>query len=211
MKLGLVTLTEQFKRSIPSDDYLAFNIGAKLKKLRLSFELAQKDVARENGFSAGMLSLIENEKVCASITVLSKLAEFYGVKMSWLLEGNFINKKFNIIRKGDGSTNNRVILHNDACNSAGLYSEKLLTNKPVKMKPYLVQISNIYASNNASKNSESFVYVIKGDIEISAVHGTVILCEGDSVYLKGAYSMISRSFNNYKTVIIVVHMQHKAI
>ncbi|MFZ4857338.1 MAG: helix-turn-helix domain-containing protein, partial [Desulfuromonadaceae bacterium] len=40
-----------------------FNIGAKIKKLRLSKKLTLQAVARETGFSPALISQIENNNV----------------------------------------------------------------------------------------------------------------------------------------------------
>lgn len=80
------------------NEYYRYNVGETLKKLRLSNNMTQKFVARESGLSSGMISLIESNSISASISTLSKLMKFYGVKMSWLFDDENENKKYEIIR-----------------------------------------------------------------------------------------------------------------
>jgi transcriptional regulator with XRE-family HTH domain len=58
-----------------------FNIGAKIKKLRLSKKLTLQAVAKETGFSPALISQIENNNVSPPIATLSRIAKFFDVKI----------------------------------------------------------------------------------------------------------------------------------
>ena len=57
-----------------------YNIGAKIKKLRLAKKLTLQSVARETGFSPALISQIENNNVSPPIATLSRIAKFFDVK-----------------------------------------------------------------------------------------------------------------------------------
>ena len=65
---------------------MEFQIGAKIKKLRKARKLTLQDVARETGFSPALISQIENNNVSPPIATLSKLANFFDVKMGHFFE-----------------------------------------------------------------------------------------------------------------------------
>src|ERR1035437_4091890 len=58
-----------------------FNIGAKIKKFRLSKKLTLQNVAKEVGFSPALISQIENNNVSPPIATLSRIAKFFDVKI----------------------------------------------------------------------------------------------------------------------------------
>jgi len=58
-----------------------YNIGAKIKKLRLAKKTDAAGRARETGFSPALISQIENNNVSPPIATLSKLPSFFDVKI----------------------------------------------------------------------------------------------------------------------------------
>lgn len=104
------------------------NIGDKLKKMRLSYNLTQKCVALENGLSPAMLSLIERNCAYASIATLSRLTKYYGVTMGWLFGNETKTNKYEIIRKNDRRLLSEIILQNDK-NTNNNYCCESLTKK----------------------------------------------------------------------------------
>ena len=57
-----------------------YNIGSKLKELRKAKKLTLQDVASETGFSAALISQIENNNISPPIATLSKIANFFDVR-----------------------------------------------------------------------------------------------------------------------------------
>src|SRR3990172_5685781 len=95
-----------FLRSMHMSDY---NIGAKIKKLRLAKKMTLQAVAKETGFSPALISQIENNNVSPPIATLSKLAKFFDIKMSSFFTENDEEPKYEIIRKNERRAVPRVI------------------------------------------------------------------------------------------------------
>lgn len=168
-----------------------YDIGSKFKEFRLSRSLTQSSVAREMGFSISLLSQIENNKISPPIGTLSKLAQFFNVKLSELFVEKSDRRRFEIIRKEDRNQVlpflSRVGYH------LGYFSEPFLKRMPSKkMVPVLLTLS---AENQESTISchegESFVFVLQGGLEVLCVDRKIFLAEGDSIYL---YKSLQLSF-----------------
>ncbi|MCF6147558.1 MAG: response regulator [Candidatus Kuenenia sp.] len=71
-----------------SKDKLKSDVGKKLKLLRKSKKITQKQLANRTGLSPSLLSQIENGQIAASLTTLDKLSASLNVKLSYFLEEN---------------------------------------------------------------------------------------------------------------------------
>ncbi|MGQ3685165.1 MAG: response regulator [Candidatus Loosdrechtia sp.] len=69
-----------------SKDKLKSAVGKKLKFLRKSKKITQKQLAERTGLSPSLLSQIENGQIAASLTTLDKLSSSLNAKMSYFLE-----------------------------------------------------------------------------------------------------------------------------
>ena len=69
-----------------SKDRLKSSVGKKLKFLRKSKKITQKQIANRTGLSPSLLSQIENGQIAASLTTLDKISAALNVKISYFLE-----------------------------------------------------------------------------------------------------------------------------
>ncbi len=159
-----------------------YDIGSKLRELRLARNLTLQAVAREIGFSIALLSQIENNHISPPIATLSKLARFFKVQMSSLFVEKDEEKKYEIIRKNDRQVVSHVVSKAGA--SHGYFFESLtsgMTNK--KMVPFIITLSDdIQDSTTYSNEGESFIHVLSGSFFILLNGNRIALEEGDSIY-----------------------------
>jgi transcriptional regulator with XRE-family HTH domain len=189
------------------NEFFKYNIGNTLKKLRLSNNMTQKHVASANGLSSGMISLIESNSISASISTLSKLMKFYGVKMSWLFDDGNENKKYEIIRKNDRKVLSKILTQKGACNGNGYFCESLSQLKAKKMQPYIITLSDdIIGDNFYVHYGEAFMYVLKGVFELTLGEVRVVLREGDSIYMDASLEHRFRSVDGSEVTVLVVKM-----
>jgi transcriptional regulator with XRE-family HTH domain len=167
--------------------------GKKLKKLRISRKMTLKTVSEETGLSLAMISRIENENISPSIESLSKMAKFFGVKISSLFIEKEENRKYEITRRDERKTITSVISEKESRN--GYFFESLsFRKKEKKMEPFLITLSErIQGVNTYRHDGESFIYVIKGAIELLLENRTITLEEGDSVYFDASVEFRLRS------------------
>jgi len=78
-------------------DKLKNDIGKKLKNLRKSKRITQKQLANRTGLSPSLLSQIENGQISSSLNTLDKLSASLNIKLSYFLEddANGITSKSN--------------------------------------------------------------------------------------------------------------------
>ncbi|MBM4053366.1 MAG: response regulator [Planctomycetes bacterium] len=69
-----------------SKDKLKSDVGKKLKFLRKSKKITQKQLANRTGLSPSLLSQIENGQIAASLATLDKLSASLNIKLSYFLE-----------------------------------------------------------------------------------------------------------------------------
>jgi DNA-binding XRE family transcriptional regulator len=69
-----------------SKDRIKRNIGKKLKFLRKSKKITQKQLANRTNLSPSLLSQIENGQIAASLSTLDKLSSSLNVKMSYFMD-----------------------------------------------------------------------------------------------------------------------------
>lgn len=69
-----------------SKDKLKSSVGKKLKSLRKSKKITQKQLANRTGLSPSLLSQIENGQIAASLTTLDKLSASLNVKIAYFLD-----------------------------------------------------------------------------------------------------------------------------
>ncbi len=73
-----------------SKDRIKTSVGKKLKGLRKSKKITQKQLAHRTGLSPSLLSQIENGQIAASLTTLDKLSSSLNVKISYFLDEEVI-------------------------------------------------------------------------------------------------------------------------
>ena len=159
-----------------------YNIGTKLKKMRLAKKLTLQALAKEIGFSAALISQIENNHISPPIATLSKLAKYLGVKMSYLFTENNEKLCYEVIRKD----NRKVIskFTSGAGTNHGYSCESFYFNKwNRKMEPFLITLhEKLQADETYNHNGESFLFVFEGTLGVLLDGRQIILKDGDSVY-----------------------------
>ena len=80
-----------------------YNIGVKIKKLRLAKKMTLQAVAKETGFSPALISQIENNNVSPPIATLSKIAKFFDVKIGIFFTEDEEECRYEVVRKANES------------------------------------------------------------------------------------------------------------
>jgi len=159
-----------------------FNIGAKIKKLRLAKKLTLQAVARETGFSPALISQIENNNVSPPIATLSKIARFFDVKIGHFFAEEEEECRYELVRADERKQMPRVISR--AGTSQGYSYESLSWRKQnKKMEPFLLSVTEkVSEENTYSHDGEEFLFVMKGTAELLLDEQRFELTEGDCVY-----------------------------
>lgn len=161
---------------------MEFQIGVKIKKLRKARKLTLQDVARETGFSPALISQIENNNVSPPIATLSKLANFFDVKMGYFFEDDEEDPRYEVVRQVDRRVVSRVI--SQSGKGHGYTYETLSYRKRnKKMEPFVLTVSERAQEETLySHDGEEFLLILEGEAEIILEDRRVDLEAGDAVY-----------------------------
>lgn len=182
-----------------------YNIGAKIKKLRLAKKLTLQAVARETGFSPALISQIENNNVSPPIATLSKIARFFDVKIGHFFADDEEECRFEIVHANERKLMPRVISR--AGTSQGYSYESLSWRKQnKKMEPFLLSVGQRPTEENTySHDGEEFLFVMKGSAELILDDQRFELVEGDSVYFDSSlkHRLIARGEGDLQVLAVV--------
>jgi transcriptional regulator with XRE-family HTH domain len=183
-----------------------YNIGSRIKKLRLARKLTLQAVATETGFSTALISQIENDNVSPPIATLSKIAKFFDVKMAqFFTEDEEDRRKFEIVRADERNTIPRVI-NKDGSNQGYFYESLSFYKQNKKMDAFMVTVTEKATEENTfSHDGEEFVFVMKGVADFLMEDQVLTLNEGDSLYFESTlgHRLLSHDGNEVKVLVVV--------
>lgn len=154
-------------------------IGARIRKIRLQQGRTITEVAGLCGFSKGLLSKIETNKIVPAIATLTKIAGILGTRVSVLMEeGDGANVAFT----PDMSTfGDAFVATNKGYSIYGLAPHFL--NK--KMQPLLIcSQKELVQPHCVSHEGEEFIYVLEGSLTIQIGNNKYVLSKGESIYFE---------------------------
>jgi DNA-binding transcriptional MerR regulator/mannose-6-phosphate isomerase-like protein (cupin superfamily) len=159
----------------PTPNGAAGAIGIHLRQLRTKRALSLAQVARSVGISLGFLSALERSHMSASVSTLRKLARFY---------------KTNILDFFDAAkSQSRVVPPNGRKvleAGPGVRMELLAWGNTV-MEPHLFRIGPRAGSGESyAHEGEEFLYILRGQLQISLHDEEYRLKPGDSFYFESA-------------------------
>jgi transcriptional regulator with XRE-family HTH domain len=157
-------------------------VGEHVRAFREAQGLTVQQFAERTGFSAALLSQLENRMTSPSLGMRVKIANAFGTTVSSFIGGKE-EREFSIVRKEDRTTVSRVGLK-EGGKSSYTYESLGAGKAGRKMEPFLVRLQPLSepATARSSHDGEEFLYVLSGRVVV--VLGTLsdVLEEGDSIY-----------------------------
>jgi DNA-binding transcriptional MerR regulator len=161
-------------------------VGVHLRQMRLRQRLSLAAVAKAVGISVGFLSALERSHMSASVSTLRKLARFYKTKILDFFDAAESNSRL-------VSADMRKVLEA----GPGVRMELLAWGNTV-MEPHLFRIAPRAGSGESyTHEGEEFLYVLRGELDISLAEVEYHLKPGDSFYFESATA--HRWFNPGRT------------
>ena len=175
------------------------NIAGKLRNLRRKQGITLDKLSAATGLSKGYLSRIETGKQLPTISKLQEIASILGSDISELMEA--AEKQQTV----PGLEIKRSGLHRgEVLDAEGYKSLPLLGNYRNKyMAPFLMILDGNQENSGLTHDSEEFVYVMKGRIQLSYNDGTYELEEGDSAYLDSRGKHGFRNLNEKEQALLL--------
>jgi DNA-binding transcriptional MerR regulator len=172
---AIVELLRREGRVRPGADGSSNAIGSHLRKLRAKRGLSLAQVARHVGISVGFLSALERSQMSGSVGTLRKLARFYKTN---ILE--FFDATESVSRQVQPEQ--RKVLEA----GPGVRMELLAWGNTV-MEPHLFRIAPQAGSGDSyAHQGEEFLYVLRGELDITLHEKEYRLTAGDSFYFESS-------------------------
>lgn len=151
------------------------NFGKIIKELRLQHNMTLRDLAKLSGCSISFLSQLERDLISPTVASLRKIADALGVTITSFFDNDETEKDSVVVRK-----NERVRLGSKA--SKVTYESLKPRGANSVLEPlYHILEKGAYSGDDYNVHlGEEFVFVMKGQVEITLDNRTMVLSEGDS-------------------------------
>ena len=184
-------------------------VGDHVRKFRESQGLTIQQLAERTGFSAALISQIENRMVSPSLGTLVAIANAFDTSVSAFIGGKE-ERAFSIVRKEDRTTVSRVGLK-EGGRAAYTYEALGAGKAGRKMEPFLVRLKPLLDRNVArnSHEGEEFLFVLSGKVEVFLDRYSDVLSEGDCIYYNSTIPHHVHSTEEKEALILAVIYQGK--
>ena len=181
----------------------SYDIGQKLRQLRLRKKIALVDLGKHTGLSASMLSQLENGKLIPTLPTLARIAMVFDVGLDFFFGEKRSKRVFSIVRARE-----RLRFPELSDNPVpGYYFEVLAYGAVDKnLSAYLADFPKLEATevSKHSHDGAEFVHVLDGILAINYQAEEHILETGDSVYFDSseAHSYHGKSDTPARAIVI---------
>lgn len=163
----------------------SYEIGRKLRQLRLKKKIGLVDLGKHTGLSASMLSQLENGKMVPTLPTLARIAMVFDVGIDHFFGDRRKKTMFSVVRAGE-----RMRFPDRADTPRPAYHFECLafSSQEKSLQAYMAEFEARPAKEVADHMHEGaeFVHVLEGTLVIRYVDEEHELAAGDSVYFDGS-------------------------
>ena len=180
-----------------------YDLGAKLRQLRLRKKIALVDLGKHTGLSASMLSQLENGKLVPTLPTLARIAVVFDVGLEHFFADQRAHRIFSIVRAGE-----RLRFPDRADSPTPGYFFEVLTFGATEksISAYLAEfpMHDTKESRLHFHSGAEFIYVLSGQLAITYQAEDHLLSPGDSVYFDASepHSYSGRSEDGAKAIVV---------
>lgn len=159
----------------------SYDIGAKLRRLRLRKKIALVDLGKHAGLSASMLSQLENGRLIPTLPTLSRIAMVFDVGLEYFFDSKRSKRVFAVSRAQERL---RFPEHPDAPQPAFFFEVLAYSAMEKRVSAYLAEFPARTAAEVREHYHEGWelVHVLSGALAIRYESEDHVLEAGDSVY-----------------------------
>lgn len=183
----------------------AYEIGQKLRELRLRKKIPLTDLGKHTGLSASMLSQLENGRLVPTLPTLARIAMVFDVGLDHFFADRRSRRVFHIVRADER------LRFPEAVESPvpGYFFEVLAFGAPQKnLSAYLADFpkSDCNEHREHAHDGAEFIHVLEGSLAIHYQAERHVLRAGDSVYFDASegHSYCGQSEPTCKAIVITV-------
>ena len=159
----------------------SYDVGQKLRTLRLRKKIALVDLGRHTGLSASMLSQLETGKMVPTLPTLARIAMVFDVGLEHFFDDRKRQKLFSVVRADERL---RFPERPDLQTPAYFFECLAFATQGKDLQAYLAE----FPKRNAEEVTQhfhqgaEFIYMLEGSIAIRFEQEDHVLRTGDSVY-----------------------------
>jgi transcriptional regulator with XRE-family HTH domain len=182
-----------------------YDIGHKLRQLRLKKKIALTDLGKHTGLSASMLSQLENGKLIPTLPTLARIAMVFDVGLEHFFGEKRVHRTFAIVRAEDRLRFPEI----PDSPIPGYFFEVLSFGTPQKsVSAYLAEFPRREGRELREHFHEGseFIHVLEGVLAINYQAEQHILRAGDSVYFDASemHSYCGQSETPARAIVVTV-------
>lgn len=181
----------------------SYELGPKLRQLRLRKKIALVDLGKHTGLSASMLSQLENGKLVPTLSTLARIAMVFDVGLDYFFGDRQRKRPFIIVHGGD-----RLRFPDRPGNEKPDYLFECLaySSQEKSVQAYLAEFPKRQPGEVAAHTHDGaeFVHVMEGSLVIRYQSEDYILEAGDSVYFDSSESHSYRGMSKTPARALVV-------
>ncbi len=185
-----------------------YDIGPKLRQLRLRKKIALVDLGKHTGLSASMLSQLENGKLIPTLPTLARIATVFDVGLEHFFSDKRAHKTFSIVRAAER------LRFPDRPDSPvpGFFFEVLAFGATDKsIGAYLAEFPprEVHAARLHQHEGAEFIHVLQGVLAVNYQAEEYTLAAGDSVYFDAseAHSYCGHSQEPARAIVVVTTLR----
>ncbi len=159
----------------------AYEIGQKLRQLRLRKKIALVDLGKHTGLSASMLSQLETGRMIPTLPTLARIAMVFDVGLDFFFDDNRRGKTFTIVRKEERI---RFPERPDSPVPSYFFECLAFSAQEKGLQAYLAEFPPRKPEDCRAHLHEGaeFLYVTKGELSVQFQGEHYSLGEGDSAW-----------------------------
>lgn len=181
----------------------SYDIGNKLRQLRLKKKIALVDLGKHTGLSASMISQLENGKLVPTLPTLARIAMVFDVGLDYFFSDKRRKRLFSIVRANERM---RFPERSDSPTPGYFFECLAFSAQDKSLQAYLAEFparSSDDVSEHMHEGAE-FFHVIEGSISIRYQDEEHILQLGDSVYFDSSAPHAYRGLSDQPSKAIVI-------
>jgi transcriptional regulator with XRE-family HTH domain len=159
----------------------SYDLGNKLRQLRLKKKIALVDLGKHTGLSASMISQLENGKLVPTLPTLARIAMVFDVGLDHFFTDKRRKRLFSVVKAGE----RMKFPERSDSPTPGYYFECLAFSAQDKsLQAYLAEFP-VRSANEAMEHMHEgaeFFHVIEGVVSIRYQDEEHLMETGDSVY-----------------------------
>ena len=198
----LVEITETGKETVQRV-LASYELGHKLRHLRLKSKIGLVDLGKHTGLSASMLSQLENGKLVPTLPTLARIAMVFDVGVDYFFTDRKRTSLFSVVRAGERM---RFPDRADAPDPSYFFECLAFSSQEKSLQAYQAEILPRGGDcvNPHVHDGAEFLHVLSGILGIQYLDEETILKTGDSVYFDSSQPHGYRAAGHEPARVIVI-------